>query len=142
VERSIFSIRTTSEAGTIEAGRELAASLRGVVLLTGQLGAGKTTLVRGIVSAIPGAHADEVSSPTFTLVNEYGAGVYHLDLYRIENRRDLDSLGFDDLVDGARLVLVEWGERFEDRMPRPLTKIALTVVSDEERLLEVVTDYE
>lgn len=142
MDPSAFTVRTASEAETLEVGRKLAPDLSGVVLLTGQLGTGKTTLVRGIVLGTPGANADEVSSPTFTLVHEYGAGVFHLDLYRLDQDRDLESLGFDDLVDGAKLVLIEWGERFTHVMPRRLTQITLTALSDEERLLEVVTRYE
>ena len=94
-------IEAPSEEETIQAGRDLAARLRGIVLLTGDLGAGKTTLVRGIVSAIEGAREEEVSSPTFTLIHDYGAGVVHIDLYRLETQREIDTLGLDEIFDHA-----------------------------------------
>ena len=116
-------INAASEEETIQAGRDLASQLSGVVLLTGDLGAGKTTLVRGIVSAIEGAHPDEVSSPTFTLIHDYGAGVFHIDLYRLETQREIDSVGLDEIFDHARLVLIEWGEKLGARKPVPRTEI-------------------
>jgi tRNA threonylcarbamoyladenosine biosynthesis protein TsaE len=116
-------IEASSEEETIQAGRSLAARLAGVVLLTGDLGAGKTTLVRGIVSAIDGAHAEEVGSPTFTLIHDYGAGVFHIDLYRLDTQKEIDTLGLDEIFDQARLVLVEWGEKLGARKPTPRIEI-------------------
>ena len=91
---------TRSEEETIALGRELARSLPpGVVLLIGNLGAGKTTLAKGIVEGLNATPADEVSSPTFTLIHQYGdaAPVYHIDLYRLDEAREVESLGLDDL---------------------------------------------
>ena len=107
---------THSEAETIAAGRTIAKHLVApkLVLLRGDLGAGMTTLVKGTADALQASALYEVTSLTFTLVHEYRgplAPVYHLDLYRIENERELATIGLDDLRDDS-LVLVEWGEKF------------------------------
>jgi tRNA threonylcarbamoyladenosine biosynthesis protein TsaE len=130
-------IRTTSEEETIAVGRELASRLNGVVLLEGDLGAGKTTLVRGIVSGIEGASAGEVSSPTFTLIHDYGEGVFHIDLYRLDDERDIESLGLDDLFAQARLALVEWGQKLGRFTPDGFTEIRIEAVGETERLFHV-----
>ncbi|MBZ5725752.1 MAG: tRNA (adenosine(37)-N6)-threonylcarbamoyltransferase complex ATPase subunit type 1 TsaE [Acidobacteriia bacterium] len=132
--------RTASEAETISLGERLARTLpaRGVVLLTGSLGAGKTMLAKGIVSGLGAAPADEVSSPTFTLIHEYGGGrVYHVDLYRLEEARELATLGLEELFDRDALVLIEWGERFPQLMPAERTEIRIRTVGDDEREVEV-----
>ncbi len=132
--------RTASDAETIELGRLLAKLLpaRGVVLLTGNLGAGKTTLAKGIVEGRGAAHPDEVSSPTFTLIHEYGEGrVYHIDLYRLDETRAVESLGLDELFERDALVLIEWGERFPELMPTERIEIRIHALADEEREFEV-----
>lgn len=103
---------------TIAVGRELAELLQPgiIVLLTGDLGAGKTTLVKGIAGGFSAARADDVTSPTFTLVHEYrGANVllYHIDLYRIETAKELATLGLEDLQAANAILLIEWGDKFE-----------------------------
>ncbi len=109
---------TNSADETIELGRKLAAELRPpkLVLLRGDLGAGKTTMVKGIAEAFEAASQDDVTSPTFTLIHEYRGpevSVYHIDLYRIETPRELETLGLDELINDERnLVLIEWGEKF------------------------------
>ena len=109
---------TNSAEETIELGRKLAAEWRPpkLVLLRGDLGAGKTTMVKGIAEAFDAASQDDVTSPTFTLIHEYRGpevSVYHIDLYRIETPRELDTLGLDELINDERnLVLIEWGEKF------------------------------
>ena len=109
---------TNSAEETIALGRELAPVLRTlrVVLLHGDLGAGKTTLVKGIAQALEAASQDDVTSPTFTLIHEYRGPqltVYHVDLYRINTERELATLGLDELfADEGNLVLIEWGEKF------------------------------
>jgi tRNA threonylcarbamoyladenosine biosynthesis protein TsaE len=128
-------LKTTSEEATIRVGRELAAGLKGIVLLRGNLGAGKTTLVRGIVAGIPGANADEVSSPTFTLIHDYGAGVFHVDLYRLETEAQIATLGLGEIMDSARLVLIEWGERLGSLAPRVYTEIVLEMDGEEGRTI-------
>ena len=121
-------------------GKRLARGLpvHGVVLLTGNLGAGKTTLAKGIVSGLAAAPADEVSSPTFTLIHEYGNGrVYHVDLYRLEEPRELATLGLDELFERDALVLIEWGERFARFLPAERTEIRIRAVGQDEREIEV-----
>jgi tRNA threonylcarbamoyladenosine biosynthesis protein TsaE len=130
--------RTRSEEETIALGRELAASLApGAVLLIGNLGAGKTTLAKGIVEGLSAAPADEVSSPTFTLIHQYGhtgtAPVYHIDLYRLDEARQVESLGLEDLFASGSVVLLEWAERFPALLPRPRTEIRLRALPDETR---------
>jgi tRNA threonylcarbamoyladenosine biosynthesis protein TsaE len=136
--------RTASEEETIALGERLAGELpaRCVVLLIGQLGAGKTTLAKGIVKGLGAAAPEEVSSPTFTLVHEYGAGprVYHIDLYRIENARELATLGLDELLERDAAVLVEWGERFPALWPPGRLEIRLEHAGEEVR--EIWIDWE
>ncbi len=110
----------------------------GVVLLTGNLGAGKTTLAKGIVSGLGAAAAEEVSSPTFTLIHEYGNGrVYHVDLYRLEEPRELATLGLEELFERDAMVLIEWGERFGRFLPAERTEIRIRAVDNDEREIEV-----
>ncbi len=131
-------LRSFSEEDTLAAGASLGRRLRGIVLLHGDLGAGKTTLVRGIVSAIPGTQPDEVSSPTFTLIHDYGAGVFHIDLYRLDEARQIDTLGLEEIFDQARLVLIEWGEKLGSRAPARRTEITLELTGNEERMIHIV----
>ena len=134
--------RTASEEETIALGERLVRSLpRGAtVLLIGNLGAGKTTLAKGIVQGLGAAPADEVSSPTFTLIHEYGLppAVYHVDLYRLDSARDAATLGLDELFDSPALVIVEWGERFPELMPPDRVEIRLRALADDEREIELV----
>ncbi len=109
---------THSAEETMELGRRLAPELAKarMVVLTGDLGAGKTTLVKGIAEGLGAASQDDVTSPTFTLIHEYRGpevNLYHVDLYRIETLRELDTLGLDELfAEEGNLVLLEWGEKF------------------------------
>jgi tRNA threonylcarbamoyladenosine biosynthesis protein TsaE len=110
-------IVTHSAEETIAYGRKLASELSAplIVLLRGDLGAGKTTLVKGIVEGFEAASADDVTSPTFTLVHEYRgprATLYHIDLYRIDTPRELETLALDDLLAPNCILLIEWGEKF------------------------------
>ncbi len=128
--------RTSSEEETIALGESLAAKLPAhcVVLLEGNLGAGKTTLAKGLLKGLGAADPDEVSSPTFTLIHEYAGGrAYHIDLYRIEDARELHTLGLDELLDREAVVLVEWGERFPQLWPPERIEIRLATTGDEER---------
>lgn len=110
-------IVTASAEETIAFGRTLAALLEPpkLVLLRGDLGAGKTTLVKGIAAAFEAAEEEDVTSPTFTLVHEYRgprANLYHIDLYRVDTLRELETLGLDDLRSDNSILLIEWGEKF------------------------------
>jgi tRNA threonylcarbamoyladenosine biosynthesis protein TsaE len=132
--------RTASESETIALGARLARELpaRGVVLLIGNLGAGKTTLAKGIASGLGAAPPEEVSSPTFTLIHEYGGGrVYHVDLYRLEEPREVATLGLEELFERDAMVLVEWGERFPRLMPARRTEIRIGDAGGDEREFEV-----
>jgi tRNA threonylcarbamoyladenosine biosynthesis protein TsaE len=137
---------THSSAETIEVGRKLAALLTPpkFLILRGDLGAGKTTLVKGFAEAFDAAEADEVTSPTFTLIHEYEGTrelqgkrmpvrLYHLDLYRIDSERQLDSLGLDDLQEENSIVLVEWGEKFPSVVKRSQGEIVMTSLDGDER---------
>jgi len=134
--------RTASEEETIALGQKLARQLppRQVVLLIGQLGAGKTTLAKGIVKGLGAAEPDEVSSPTFTLIHEYGGDgrVYHIDLYRLDEPREVATLGLDDLFDRRAIVLIEWGERFPQLLPAERMEIRIRTIG-EEREIDVRT---
>jgi tRNA threonylcarbamoyladenosine biosynthesis protein TsaE len=132
---------TNSAEETVALGRALSPELHGAVLLIGNLGAGKTTLTKGIVEGRGVATADAVSSPTFTLIHQYGASdpVFHVDLYRLDEARQVRSLGLDDLFSGGALVLLEWAERFPQLLPEERTEIRLRAVSDDEREITVTT---
>ena len=117
VRETIRDIVTRSAEETIAFGRTLADILAPpkLVLLRGDLGAGKTTLVKGIAAAFDAAAEEDVTSPTFTLVHEYRgprATLYHIDLYRIDTARELDTLALDDLRSENSILLIEWGEKF------------------------------
>jgi tRNA threonylcarbamoyladenosine biosynthesis protein TsaE len=131
---------TQSEEETIAAGEKLAAELppKAVVLLIGNLGAGKTTLAKGIVKGLGAAQPDEVSSPTFTLIHEYSPSVYHIDLYRLDREDQVATLGLDEILDRTAVVLIEWGERFPRLMPKERTEIYLRTTGDDSREIEVV----
>ena len=133
--------RTASEEETIALGERLARDLprRQLVMLIGQLGAGKTTLAKGIVQGLGAAAPEEVSSPTFTLIHEYGRGrpVYHIDLYRLEEPRELATLELEDLFEREAVILMEWGERFPEILPDERTEIRIAVADGDEREIEV-----
>ena len=108
---------THSAEETIAFGRKLAAELVPplLILLRGDLGAGKTTLAKGVAEGFRAASAQDVTSPTFTLVHEYRgprATLYHIDLYRVDTERELETLGLDDLLAPDSILLIEWGEKF------------------------------
>ena len=129
---------THSREETIALGRTLAPLLAPpkLVLLRGELGAGKTTLVKGIAEAFRAAAPDDVTSPTFTLVHEYrgpGANLFHIDLYRIETVRALETLGLDDFMGGNNLLLIEWGEKFPQFARDRDVEIALEQTGEDER---------
>jgi len=133
---------TRSAEETIALGRRLAVDLTPpkLVLLRGDLGAGKTTLVKGIAAAFDAAAEEEVSSPTFTLVHEYrgpSVTLYHIDLYRIETQRELDTLGLDDLMSPQSILLIEWGEKFPRFVRERDVEISLDRLSENERRILV-----
>jgi tRNA threonylcarbamoyladenosine biosynthesis protein TsaE len=132
-------METETEAETEKAGEALSATLRpgDVVLLYGDLGAGKTAFVRGMARGI-GADSGEVSSPTFTIVQEYSgasATLYHVDLYRLEPA-EIDDLGLDDLVAGDGVVAIEWADRWPGR-PDDVIEVRLEHLADERRRIRI-----
>ncbi|WP_260704317.1 tRNA (adenosine(37)-N6)-threonylcarbamoyltransferase complex ATPase subunit type 1 TsaE [Edaphobacter flagellatus] len=112
-----------------------------LAVLRGEVGAGKTTLVKGIAEALGAASEEDVTSPTFTLVHEYvgpKVKLYHLDLYRLETERELAALGIEEMAaESNALVLVEWGERFESLVSRMDAEIAMEHGEGDERALLV-----
>jgi tRNA threonylcarbamoyladenosine biosynthesis protein TsaE len=135
---------THSAEETIALGRNLAAELKpgSIVLLRGDLGAGKTTLVKGIAEGFKAAEADRVTSPTFTLIHEYRGlqvTLYHIDLYRIDTPRELDTLALDDLMDANSILLIEWGEKFERFRRERDVEIAIENRGGDERVVFVTS---
>ena len=122
-------IITRSAEETTSWGREFAKRLKPpmLVLLTGDLGTGKTTLTKGIVSGLGAASEDDVTSPTFTLVHVYGKAVkvFHADLYRIENFHDFETLGMEDMFLTPAVAILEWSERFPLESPWPQIRLKL-----------------
>ncbi len=134
--------RTNSEEETIALGDEIGRGLgrRAVVLLIGDLGAGKTTLAKGIVKGLGAADPADVTSPTFTLIHEYGEGpkVYHIDLYRLRKSGEAASLGLEELLDREAVVLVEWGERFPELWPAERIEIRLSALDEDAREVRIL----
>jgi tRNA threonylcarbamoyladenosine biosynthesis protein TsaE len=132
---------TQSEDETIALGRMLAAELpaKALVLLIGNLGAGKTTLTKGIVQGLGAAEPAEVSSPTFTLIHEYGPSVYHVDLYRLDRPEQVATLGLEEIFDRRAVVLVEWGEKFLEMMPEDRVEIRLRATGENSREIVIAS---
>ncbi len=132
---------THSSDETIARGREIGGSLKApaLILLSGELGAGKTTLTKGIVTGLGAAREEDVTSPTFTLVHKYQGRtrVYHVDLYRISGFHDLETLGLEDLFSEEAVVIVEWPERLTLRTDWPILRIDLEHVSDDARRIRI-----
>jgi tRNA threonylcarbamoyladenosine biosynthesis protein TsaE len=132
---------TTSAEETTAWGREFAKTLIApvLVLLTGDLGTGKTTLTKGIVAGLGAASEEDVTSPTFTLVHVYGKTkkVFHADLYRIESFHDFETLGMEDMFDTPGVAILEWSERFPLDSPWPLVRIQLEHLGRDQRRITV-----
>lgn len=133
---------THSADETIALGHHLSTLLpaTGPVLLIGNLGAGKTTLVKGIAAARGAATEEEVNSPTFPLIHEYGdpPRVFHIDLYRLDTVAEVLSLGLDELMDRPALMLIEWGERFPSLWPSHTPQLHLEHLPDDSRRIRFV----
>lgn len=145
---------THSSEGTIAKGREIAAKLKApvLVLLKGDLGSGKTTLTKGIISGLGVAKEEDVTSPTFNLVHEFSnrdpraseqqtaeslRKVYHVDLYRIDSFHDLESLGLEDALSEKAIVIIEWPERFTLRTDWPTIEISLEHAGGDSRKISI-----
>ena len=137
--------RTRSEEETIALGEKLARDFpaRAVVLLIGNLGAGKTTLAKGIVKGLQAGDPEQVSSPTFTLIHEYPVAssgrpkVYHVDLYRLDHPREVARLGLEELFEKEAIVLIEWGERFPHLMPADRIEIRIHAGDADQRKIMI-----
>ena len=134
---------THSAEETIAFGRTLTGALAPpkLVILRGPLGAGKTTLVKGIAEAFDAAPEDEVTSPTFMLVHEYRGprvNVYHIDLYRIDTERELATLGLEDLFEANNVLLVEWGDKFPRFQRDRDIEIGIERVGENERTITLI----
>ncbi len=136
-----FKIVTHSPDETIALGRKLAEEIGPPcwVLLEGELGSGKTTLAKGLVAGLGAAREEEVTSPSYTLVHEYGSEkkVYHVDLYRVESEQELRTLGLDDLVSDETFAIVEWGEKLGNEFAAPQVRIRLEHLKGDERRITV-----
>ena len=135
---------THSPEETIAFGRTLTEILAPpkLVLLRGDLGAGKTTLVKGITAAFDAAAEEDVTSPTFTLIHEYRgprANLYHIDLYRIDTPRELETLGLDDLRSDNSILLIEWGEKFPLLLRERDVEIAIERVGEDGRKITITS---
>jgi tRNA threonylcarbamoyladenosine biosynthesis protein TsaE len=153
VQETVYITQSAEE--TIARGRELAAGMTAplLVLLSGDLGSGKTTLAKGIISGLGAAREDEVTSPTFTLVHVFQnashdappdtsqkpAKVYHADLYRIENFHDLETLGLEDALSESAILVVEWSEKFRLANDWPRLEISLEHLGADTRRITVRT---
>ena len=145
-EKIVREYESKSSAGTIAIGRKLADLLTPprMLILRGDLGAGKTTLVKGIATALGAADQDEVTSPTFTLVHEYAGTLdgkpvklLHLDLYRLDAERQLESLGLEEMRTDDAIILVEWGEKFQSIRKHADGEIVVTSAGGDARKITV-----
>ncbi len=145
-EGKSYEFTTQSGADTIEVGRKLVRLLKPpqLLVLRGDLGTGKTTLVKGIAQALEAAEPDEVTSPTFTLIHEYDGALdgkplklFHLDVYRLEGERQLETLGLEELLTPDALVLVEWGEKFKSIRKKATGEIVISSAGGDARKITV-----
>jgi len=141
---TIREVLTRSPEETIAFGRTLVELLSPpkLVLLQGDLGAGKTTLTKGIAAAFEAASEEDVTSPTFTLVHEYrgpSANLYHIDLYRVDTPRQLETLGLDDLFAENSILLIEWGEKFPRFVRQRDVEIRIARIGERERKISVTS---
>jgi tRNA threonylcarbamoyladenosine biosynthesis protein TsaE len=141
---SVREVVTHSAEETIALGRSLAPILTPPkqVLLRGDLGAGKTTMVKGIARAFDAAQEEDVTSPTFTLIHEYRGpqvNVYHVDLYRVDTPRQLETLGLDDLIAENSVLLLEWGEKFQRFVDERDVEIQIERLGETERRIRILS---
>jgi tRNA threonylcarbamoyladenosine biosynthesis protein TsaE len=141
VNEPVSEFVSQSSEETIARGREIAAMLRPpvLVLLSGDLGSGKTTLTKGIISGLGAAREEDVTSPTFTLVHLFHnhCKVYHVDLYRVENFHDLESLGLEDALAEQSIIIIEWSERFTFRSDWPRVEVHLDHAGGDSRNIAI-----
>jgi len=131
---------THSEEETMAVAKKIASNWKGqeIVLLIGELGAGKTVFARGLASGLGVKDLSEVCSPSFTLVNIYDGRyrIYHVDLYRLEREEEILDLGWEDWL-GQGVVIIEWGEKITFSLGLPFYKVKIEVGPQEERIISV-----
>ncbi|GHU86064.1 tRNA (adenosine(37)-N6)-threonylcarbamoyltransferase complex ATPase subunit type 1 TsaE [Clostridia bacterium] len=143
VNKEMIKIVTHSSKETEEVGKKIGKSLTPpcLIIIDGNLGVGKTCLVRGIVAVL--GIKDKVTSPTFSLVNRYDCGclnVYHFDMYRINGLCELESTGFFDYLEEKAIFLVEWGINVEEFLPEGRIKISIRRIGENEREITIDGD--
>ena len=135
-------VTTSSAEETVLWGRQFAQRLRPPVLLllSGELGSGKTTLSKGIIAGLQAASEDEVTSPTFTLLHEYGKErkVFHGDLYRVHSFEDFETLGLEDVFSAPAIVILEWAENFPLKSPWPQICLRLEHQGGDQRRITIL----
>jgi tRNA threonylcarbamoyladenosine biosynthesis protein TsaE len=137
-----ITIESATHADTVRLGRLLAGLLRPgmVIALVGDLGAGKTTLVKGIASGLLNIDEREVTSPTFTIVQEYSGAMplYHVDAYRLDSALDLEAVGFEDYIDGNGVTVIEWADRITDALPPETLTISIEQHGEQQRCFRLM----
>jgi tRNA threonylcarbamoyladenosine biosynthesis protein TsaE len=132
-------IATKAHKETILLGERIGRSLKtdDIVALSGELGAGKTTLIQGIAKGL--GVQNWVTSPTFTLINEFEGklNLYHIDLYRIENIDDVEDLAIEEYFTKGGVTVIEWAEKIRSILPEKTIKISIKIVSDNERKFDI-----
>ena len=136
----VLSIISHSESETMALGKKMAAMLKepNLIVLTGELGAGKTVFVKGLAEGV-GVKTEKVLSPTFNFVHEYygDRNLYHFDLYRLSNIAELYEIGWDDYLEREGLVVVEWGEKARDLLPEKYYLVSFETMNESERMINV-----
>ena len=133
--------KSTSREETIQLGKTLGKLLSPgqIIALEGELGAGKTTLVKGIVRGLDVQNEHAVKSPTFALMHKYEGRipVYHFDAYRLEDAQEMLDIGIDEILYGSGVSIIEWADKVTECLPEEYLKITLTAVSHNERVIEI-----
>ncbi len=144
MEDEVFSVRSSCEENTFGLGHKIGILVEPgqLILLSGDLGAGKTLLTQGICDGL--GIEEDVTSPTYNLINEYEGDltVYHMDLYRLEDEKDLYDLGFEDYIENGGIVIIEWPDLVYDLIPAEFIYIKIDVISNEERILRFEAEGE
>jgi len=139
--KSILKKNSHSQEDTIQLGRQFGAMLKegDIVLLMGDLGCGKTTITKGIISALTGVDPNDVTSPSFTIIQDYEGGipVKHVDLYRLDNPQDIFELGLESPIE-KNVVVVEWGEKIRSWFQNPYI-VAMDWIDENTRSIEIMT---
>ncbi|MHC4644384.1 MAG: tRNA (adenosine(37)-N6)-threonylcarbamoyltransferase complex ATPase subunit type 1 TsaE [Planctomycetota bacterium] len=135
-------LTSNSPQQTIELGKKIGRRLKGaeIVAVCGQLGAGKTHLIKGIAAGAGAQDSSQVSSPTFVIVNEYSGrfDIYHIDAYRLNSARELETIGFDDFCRPDAVVLIEWADKVESVLARTdYVRIELFHAGDTRRKIHI-----